>query len=133
MTVCDASAYVDAWVVVGASGATARAALRNVTALEVPAIFTAEGVSALRSLVKSGELDPIRGAAALGEIRAVRRVEYPFGPFAERVWELRDTLTVYDAWYVALAEELGSELVTADERLARAPGPRCPVVPVREA
>ncbi len=36
-------------------------------------------------------------------------------------------MTVYDAWYVALAERLETELVTADKRLAHARGPRCPV------
>ncbi len=43
----------------------------------------------------------------------------------------RENLTAYDAWYVALAETLNTSLVTADERLAHAPGPRCPVVTVQ--
>ena len=42
-------------------------------------------------------------------------------------WELRDNLTVYDAAYVALAEALDAVSVTADVRLARAPGVRCDV------
>ena len=50
---------------------------------------------------------------------------YPFEPFAERVWELRNTLTSYDAWYVAVAEALDLPLATLDARLARAPGPKC--------
>jgi hypothetical protein len=37
---------------------------------------------------------------------------------------------VYDGWYVALAESLDTSLVTADRRLARVSGPRCPVVEV---
>jgi predicted nucleic acid-binding protein len=48
-----------------------------------------------------------------------------------RVWELRDNLTAYDATYVALAEALACELVTADARLAQAPGPRCRITVVR--
>jgi len=48
-----------------------------------------------------------------------------------RVWELRDNMTAYDATYIALAEELGCELLTADARLARAPGPTCPITDVR--
>ena len=36
-------------------------------------------------------------------------------------------MTAYDAAYVALAEELGCELLTADARLAQAPGPRCAI------
>lgn len=42
-----------------------------------------------------------------------------------RCWELRDNLTPYDALYVALAERHDADLVTADARLARSPGPRC--------
>jgi predicted nucleic acid-binding protein len=42
-------------------------------------------------------------------------------------WELRTNLSAYDALYVALAERLDAPLLTADARLARAPGPRCPV------
>ena len=45
----------------------------------------------------------------------------------DRVWELRENLSAYDATYVSLAEALGCELVTADGRLAQAPGPRCPI------
>ena len=48
-----------------------------------------------------------------------------------RVWELRDNLSAYDATYVALAESLESPLMSADGRLARAPGPRCAITIVR--
>jgi predicted nucleic acid-binding protein len=41
------------------------------------------------------------------------------------VWELRQSVTAYDAWYVAVAESLDLPLVTVDLRLSRAPGPRC--------
>jgi predicted nucleic acid-binding protein len=36
-------------------------------------------------------------------------------------------VTAYDATYVALAEILGCELLTGDQRLVNAPGPRCVV------
>jgi predicted nucleic acid-binding protein len=44
-----------------------------------------------------------------------------------RAWELRTNLSAYDAPYVALAEQLDAPLLTADARLAKAPGPRCVV------
>jgi predicted nucleic acid-binding protein len=125
--VLDASVVVDALVVTGPAGDLARAEMRALGVLQVPAIFTAEVTSALRGLVQGHALSPIRASAALEQILSVRTVCYPFEPFARRVWELRDSLTVYDAWYVALAERLGTELVTADKRLARARGTRCPI------
>jgi len=67
------------------------------------------------------------GPAALEQIRMTRTIQYPFEPFSHRVWELRTNLTVYDAWYVAVAEWLETDLVTADKRLANAAGPRCPI------
>jgi predicted nucleic acid-binding protein len=48
-----------------------------------------------------------------------------------RIWELRENLSAYDASYVALAEALACELLTADARLARSPGPRCAITVVR--
>ncbi|HEX5188477.1 MAG TPA: type II toxin-antitoxin system VapC family toxin [Streptosporangiaceae bacterium] len=127
MPVLDASVVVDALVVAGRPGDLGRAELRKLGELQVPAIFTAEVTSALRALVHRQALHPIRAATALTEILAIKTLSYPFETFARRAWELRDSLTVYDAWYVALAERLDTELVTADRRLADAHGPRCPV------
>ena len=128
MSVIDASVFVDALVGVGAHGDHARDYLRTIAVLEVPAIFGAEVTSALRSLVARGQLDPIRAAAAVEQIRTARTVQYAFEPFSRRVWDLRWNLAVHDAWYVALAEWLEPDLLTADERLANASGPRCPIV-----
>lgn len=127
MSVIDASVFVDALVGAGAHGELAREEVRSQLTLQVPAIFGAESTSALRGLVLRGDLSAIRAVGALEQVRRVRTLQYPFEPFAKRVWELRDNLTVHDAWYVALAEWLGTELVTGDERLTNATGPRCRV------
>lgn len=50
---------------------------------------------------------------------------FPYDAVAGRVWELRASITPYDAAYVGLAELLGGPLATLDRRLARAPGTRC--------
>ena len=66
--------------------------------------------------------------------RAVRRLErvvvtsLSCGPMLDRMWQLKDDLTGYDAAYAVAAELLGVPLVTGDRRLAAAPGLRCPVV-----
>lgn len=128
MSVIDASVFVDALVGVGTHGERARQHLDTLAFMQVPAIFGAEATSALRSLVARGELDPIRAAAAVEQIRTARTIQFPFEPFSRRVWELRSNLTVYDAWYVALAEWLETDLLTADERLANTIGPGCRIV-----
>jgi predicted nucleic acid-binding protein len=73
--------------------------------------------------------------ARVAAVRAsrLRARRYPFEPFLPRVWNLRQNVIVYDAWYVALAESLGAPLVTADDRLRRADGPRCEVLSPEEA
>jgi len=53
---------------------------------------------------------------------------YPVFALLDRVWELRDNLSANGASYVALAEYLDCNLLTADARLTRAPGLRCPVL-----
>lgn len=47
---------------------------------------------------------------------------YPHTPFIERIWELKENITAYDAAYIALAETLDAPLITTDGRLARSSG-----------
>ncbi len=54
-------------------------------------------------------------------------VRFPTAPLMIRAYELRSNVTPYDATYVALAEGLACPLVSADRRLAKAPGIRCDV------
>ncbi|TPW13096.1 MAG: hypothetical protein FD127_2252, partial [Acidimicrobiaceae bacterium] len=52
---------------------------------------------------------------------------FPTAPLLSRMWELRDNMTAYDACYVALAEAIDAPLLTADRRLANAPGVGCTI------
>lgn len=127
MTVVDASVFVDALVNEASPGEVARAELRGLPALDVPEIFKAEVASALRGLVQRGDLGLRQAVSAIERVRSVNVTAYAIEPFLRRIWELRAIVTVYDAWYVALAEALQTDLVTADERLAKASGPKCAV------
>ena len=49
------------------------------------------------------------------------------GPQVKSIWQLCHNLSAYDATNVALTEALDSPLLSADRRLARAPGLVCPV------
>lgn len=98
--------------------------------LHAPHLIDFEVTSGLRRHVMSGQLPPDLGRSALGVWRRLGLTRYAGSGLLERVWELRDNLSVYDAGYVALAESFGCTLVTADARLSRAPGLRCPVTVV---
>jgi hypothetical protein len=76
------------------------------------------------------EIGPDAGWAALDAWRRLGMIRYPLVGILGRVWQLRDNLSAYDACYVALAEQLGCALLTADQRLACAPGTRCPITVV---
>jgi predicted nucleic acid-binding protein len=80
----------------------------------------------VRCLAAAGRLDQRRVELAVTDILALRLDRVEHGPLLERCWQLRSNLTIYDA-YVALAEALDIVLLTADRRLADAPGVHCAV------
>ena len=127
MTVVDASVVIDALATVAATSRAARRWLGDASEIEAPAILRAEVAAGVRRMFLAGALSEAQARATLVRTDELRVAEFPFKPFSQRIWQLRDVLTVYDAWYVALAETLDTPLVTADRRLAAAPGIRCPV------
>ena len=133
MRVLDASVVTDALAVTGPDGDFARRLLNEESWLQAPAVLGAEVTSALRAMVRRGDLGPAEARTAAIRVARIRSRRYPFEPFVARAWELRDNLTIYDAWYVALAEALGVPLVTSDARFRRADGPRCAVLSPVEA
>ena len=96
--------------------------------ISAPEMLLAESANILRRLERIVRLSATDAAAALDDLLRADIQLHPFAPYADRVWELRHNLTAYDAWYVAIAESLDCPLVTLDRRLARAPGPNCPVL-----
>ena len=93
--------------------------------LSAPHLMPVEAANILRRAAATSEISADAAAMAHADLLDLRVEFFPYGPFARRVWELRDNLTSYDAWYVALAEFLGSRVATLDLKLARATGPRC--------
>lgn len=93
--------------------------------IHAPHLIDTEVVSALRRHVAGGHLADADALRALAVWKALGLIRYAATPLLDRVWELGDNVSSYDALYVALAESLGCELVTADSRLAGADGPRC--------
>jgi len=122
--VIDSSFVVAALVDAGPDGTWAERLLIEED-LAAPHLMPVEVANILWCLAASGALSVEVASLAHGDLDGLRVELFPYAPFASRVWDLRENLTSYDAWYVALAEELGARLATLDERLSRATGPRC--------
>jgi len=98
--------------------------------VQVPALVDTEVANALRTRVRLGQLSAADGWRLLDTYRWMAVTRHNVFAMFDRIWELRDNVTAYDAAYVALAEAIECPLVTADARLTRAPGLRCAVTVV---
>lgn len=94
-------------------------------ALFAPAHLDVEVVSALRGLSRPNRALRAVVPDALSHLASFPIRRMPLAPLLQRIWELRNNVTAYDAAYVALAERLGGPLMTCDAKLAAASGPRC--------
>lgn len=126
MIVVDASVLVTGLADDGPDGDRVRARLRG-ERLAAPHLIDVEVLSAWRRLTKARDLDDRRVALAMKDLRSLRLDRVPHGPLMDRCWQLRENVTIYDAVYVALAEAMEVPLLTADVKLASAPGLRCEV------
>jgi predicted nucleic acid-binding protein len=127
LIVVDASVLVNALADDTADGQRARAELRTAGDVAAPDLVDVETVAVLRRRWLAGTLSARRFAAAIEDLEALAIYRYPRLGLMRRAYELRANVSAYDAAYVALAETLGCELLTADSRLAKAPGKHCAV------
>jgi predicted nucleic acid-binding protein len=93
--------------------------------LAAPHLLMVEAANILRRSAASGAISAEQASMAHADLLDLRVELFPYAPFAARIWELRENVTCYDAWYVAVAETFNAPLATLDSRLASAPGPRC--------
>jgi predicted nucleic acid-binding protein len=93
--------------------------------LAAPHLLPIETANVLRRLALAGDISSDVAALAHRDLLAIRMELFPYAPLGERVWELRQNVTSYDACYVALAELLRVPLATLDARLTRIPGATC--------
>ena len=122
MIVLDASALVELILATPTGQLVATRIADPGEGLHAPHLADIEVVQALRRYVREGTVDADAAMAALDDYRALDLQRHAHEPLLERVWELRDNLTAYDAVYVALTEALEGVLLTCDGPLSRAPG-----------
>jgi len=124
MIVVDASVILDALL---AGESAVAASLDSGEPVCAPHLLDVEIAQVLRRLAAAGSLPPGRAAEALEALGVLPVLRYPHYQLLPRIWELRHSLTAYDAAYVALAESLDAVLVTRDRRMASAHGHRARV------
>jgi predicted nucleic acid-binding protein len=122
--VVDASVLAPVLADAGNDGQRFRSRLRGETIFG-PDLLRIEVISVLRRHASTGRLTSEQADAAISDLLAFPIRVFPTTPLLRRVWELRFNLSAYDSCYVALAEAVDAVLLTADQRLANAPGPRC--------
>jgi predicted nucleic acid-binding protein len=122
--VIDASIVVAALADAGSDGRWAESLLAS-DALAAPHLMLVEAANILRRAALAGDVSADVASLAHSDLLDLRVELFPYDPCAARVWELRDNVTCYDAWYVTVAELLDAPLATLDGRLANSPGPRC--------
>lgn len=127
MIVIDASVLANAIGDDERDGDTARRELRAAGELAAPDLVDVETVAVLRKRWLARTITDDRFAQAITDLQRLDLERVPTLRLLRRAYELRANVTAYDATYIALAEALGCELVTADQRLAHATGPHCPV------
>lgn len=121
MIVLDASAVLELLLSTPAGAAVAERVSSPEESLHAPHLLSIEVTQVLRRYARAGLLDAGQADTALQDLTELDIRRWDHEPFLERVWELRDNLTAYDAVYVALAETLGAPVLTFDRRLADAP------------
>lgn len=92
--------------------------------------FDAEVGSALRGVWLGRQMsrDSFRDVAL--QIPELPIIRYPIDSLLGRIVDLADNASFYDAAYIALAEALDADVLTADKRLASVPGVLCNVIVV---
>jgi predicted nucleic acid-binding protein len=118
--VVDASVVVDL-LVEHPRSSTLSAALEGVDWI-APTLLDAEVLHAITRYVRRGEMSDERARLALELFTGAQIERFPIAPLVIDAWELRNNLSTYDAFYVALARAVACPLITCDRALAGAPG-----------
>jgi predicted nucleic acid-binding protein len=116
--VLDASAAIEMLLRTPTGGQVEVRVASRRESLHAPHLIDLEVAQVLRRHAAAGVIAPGRGKQALEVLRDIALIRYPHDILLDRIWQLRDSLTTYDAAYVALAEALDALLLTCDRKLA---------------
>lgn len=95
--------------------------------LGAPQLIDVEVGQVLRRFERRGDITEPFARHALADLGAMPLTRYPHAVLLDRAFDLRANVTMYDAMYLALAEAVQGECLTADGALANVPGCRAKV------
>ncbi len=127
MIVVDASAALEILLQLEAAEPLMERLFADGESLHAPQLLDVEVTQVLRRYWRAGQITPARGREAVRDLADLPLQRYEHLPLLDRMWQLRNNVTAYDAAYIALAEALDAVLITRDRALARAPGVRVDV------
>jgi predicted nucleic acid-binding protein len=122
--VFDSSALIDALTY---SNPATRDLLAR-TEAHAPELLGIELLSYIRRLTLRTELEPSGARQLIHLYSRMAITRHSPELLLARVWDMRHTISAYDATYVSLAELIDCPLITRDRRLASAAEPYCEVI-----
>ncbi|HWB11122.1 MAG TPA: type II toxin-antitoxin system VapC family toxin [Pirellulales bacterium] len=90
--------------------------------LHVPSLFDAEVANTIWKKLRRGELSSATANSIIAQLASVPVSRHVDGSLVSAAFELAEKTgrTVYDSLYLALADRLSGQLVTADDRFVNA-------------
>ncbi len=122
MIVADASAITELLLQTELGTRVEERLFRDDEDIHAPHLLDVEVLSALRRLVREGEVLAGRAQEAIEDLALLRIIRHSHLDFTGRVWELHENFTAYDAVYLTLAESLDGTVITCDAPFGSAPG-----------
>ena len=127
LIVVDASAVIE-WLLDSPAGIRVEERMfARDQVIYAPELLYVEVTHGLRRQVLARRLLPLRAEQAITDLLDLEVNHFPHALVLNRVWQLRDSLSTYDAMYVAIAETLEAPLLTCDARIASAHGHRAKI------
>ena len=87
--------------------------------VHVPQLIFPETLSALHKLYRSRRMTAEHVQKMAHNLSYLPASRWSLEPLVPRAWAMHNMISVYDAFYVALAQVLNARLITTDARLAR--------------
>jgi predicted nucleic acid-binding protein len=122
LIVVDASAVLELLLGTVLADRVAAHTLASGQMLHAPHLLDVEVTQALRRLVQLGDVTVARAQQALDDQAVLVVDRHSHQQLIPRIWRLRESISAYDAAYVALAEAIDAPRLTCDAKLARSHG-----------